>query len=53
MPPSATVFAELAQGMLENYTRFMSELAQGGVSAFAQSQDALLKAGSGPGRRSG
>jgi hypothetical protein len=53
MPPSATVFAELAQGMLENYTRFMSELAQGSMSAFAQSQDALFKAGAGPGRRGG
>jgi hypothetical protein len=51
--PSATAFAELAQGMLENYTRFMSELAQSGMSAFAQSQDALFKAGSGSGRRGG
>jgi hypothetical protein len=53
MPQSATAFAELAQGMLENYTRFMAELAQSGMSAFAQSQDALFKAGSGSGRRGG
>ena len=53
MPQSTTVFAELAQGMLENYARFMSELAQSGMSAFAQSQDALFKAGSGSGRLGG
>ena len=53
MPPPATAFAELAQGVLENYARFMSELAQSGMSAFAQSQDAVFKAGSGSGRRGG
>ena len=53
VPQPATAFAELAQGMMENYTRFLSELAQSGMSAFAQGQDALFKAGSGSGRRGG
>src|SRR3954454_9442052 len=53
VPQSATAFAELAQGMMENYTRFMSELAQSGMSALTQGQDALFKAGSGSGRRGG
>ena len=47
VPQSATAFAELAQGMMENYTRFMSELAQSGMSVLAQGQDALFKGGSG------
>ena len=51
VPPPATAFAELAQGMMENYTRFMSELTQSGMSLLAQGQDALFKAG--PGRRGG
>jgi hypothetical protein len=53
VPQSATAFAELAQGLADNYTRFMSELAQSGMSLLAQGQDALLKAGAGPGRRGG
>ena len=36
MPQSATMFAELAQGMMENYTRFMSELTQSGMSFMSQ-----------------
>ena len=53
VPQSATAFAELAQGMMENYTRFGSELTQSGMSFLAQGQDALFKAGSGSGRRGG
>ena len=53
VPQPATALAELAQGMLENYARFMSELAQSGMSAFTQNQDALFKAGFGSGRRGG
>ena len=53
VPQSATVFAELAQGLMENYTRFMTELSQSGMSLLAQGQDALLKAGAEPGRRGG
>jgi len=47
----ATAFAELAQGMMENYTRFMSELTQSGMSFLSQGQDAMVKTGSGSGRR--
>ena len=53
LPQSATAFAELAQGLMENYTRFMSELTQSGMSFFAQGQDALFKGGAAPGRRGG
>ena len=53
VPQSATAFAELAQGLMDNYSRFMSELTQSGMSLLAQGQDALLKAGAGPGRRGG
>jgi hypothetical protein len=49
VPQTATAFAELTQGLMDNYTRFMSELTQSGMSFLAQSQDALLKAGRGGG----
>ena len=35
VPQSATAFTELTQGMMENYARFMAELAQSGMSALA------------------
>ena len=35
--------AELAQGMMQNYTRFMTELAQSGMAAFAQGQAAMTQ----------
>ena len=53
VPQSTAAFAELAQGMMENYTRFLSELTQSGMSFLAQGQEALFKAGSGAGRRGG
>ena len=53
MPQSATAFAELAQGMMENYTRFMSELTQSGMSYLVQGQSALQNSGSDTRRRGG
>ena len=35
--------AELAQGMMQNYTRFMTELTQSGMAAFAQGQAAMTQ----------
>lgn len=43
MPQPATAFAELAQGMMENYTRFMSELMQSGMALWAQGQSAMVQ----------
>jgi len=37
-------FAELAQGMMENYTRFMGELTHSGMALFAQGQGAFQQA---------
>jgi hypothetical protein len=53
VPQSTTAFAELAQGLMENYTRFMSELTASGMSLLTQGQEALLKAGAEAGRRGG
>ena len=50
-PQSANAFAELAQGMMENYTRFLSELTQSGMSVLAQGQDAVSRAVSESGGR--
>jgi hypothetical protein len=35
--------AELTQGMMENYTRFMSEVTQNSMALFAQGQGAFLQ----------
>ena len=35
--------AELAQGMMQNYTRFMTELAQSGMATFAKGQAAMTQ----------
>jgi hypothetical protein len=43
MPQSATAFAELAQGMMENYARFMNEIAQSGMALWTQGQSALVQ----------
>ena len=39
----SAAFAELAQGMMENYTRFMSEMMQSGMAMFMQGQGAMLE----------
>ena len=43
MPQSATALVELTQGMMENYTRFMTELAQSSMALFAQGQGAMMQ----------
>ena len=37
------MLTELAQGMMQNYTRFMTDLAQSGMAAFAQGQAAMTQ----------
>ena len=41
--PQSAAFAELAQGMMENYTHFMSEMMQSGMAMFMQGQGAMLE----------
>ena len=43
MPHSATALVELTQGMMENYTRFMTELAQSSMALFAQGQGTMMQ----------
>jgi hypothetical protein len=38
-----SMLAELAQGMMQNYTRFMTDLAQSGMAALAQGQAAMIQ----------
>ena len=40
---TAANFAELVKGMSDNYMRFMSEITQGGMALFAQSQGAMFQ----------
>ena len=42
-PAQSQAFAELAQGMIKNYTDFMAEVAKSGVEMLAQGQAALLQ----------
>ena len=39
----SNAFAQLMQGMLKNYTEFMMELGQSGMSVLAQSQAAMTR----------
>ncbi|WP_280151643.1 hypothetical protein [Piscinibacter sp. XHJ-5] len=39
----STAFAQLVQGMLKNYTEFIAELGQSGMSLLAQGQAAMLR----------
>lgn len=39
----STAFAELMQGMIQNYTVFMTELGQSGMAMLAQGQAAMMK----------
>jgi hypothetical protein len=43
IPQSATALVELTQGMMENYTRFMTELTQSSQALFAQDQGAMVQ----------
>ena len=36
-------FADLMQGMIQNYTQFMTELGQSGMAMLAQGQAAMMK----------
>ena len=42
-PAQSQAFAELAQGMIKNYTDFMAEVAKSGVEMLAQGQAALIQ----------
>jgi hypothetical protein len=42
-PAQSQVLAELAQGMIKNYTEFMAEVAKRGVEMLAQGQAALIQ----------
>jgi maltoporin len=37
------MLAELAQGMMQNYTRFMTDLAQSGMASLSQGQSAMIQ----------
>jgi hypothetical protein len=39
----SNAFAQLMQGMLKNYTEFMTELGQSGMAVLAQSQAAMMR----------
>jgi hypothetical protein len=39
----STAFAELAQGLMKNYTEFLMELGQGGMAMLSQGQAAFLR----------
>ena len=38
-------FAQLMQGMIKNYTEFMTEVGQSGVAMLAQGQEAMMQKG--------
>ena len=42
-PAQSQAFAELAQGMIKNYTDFMAEVAKSGVELMAQGQAAFVQ----------
>lgn len=39
----STAFAQLAQGLMKNYTEFLVELGQGGMAVLSQGQAAFLR----------
>src|SRR5262245_1378695 len=43
IPQSAKAFAELTQGMMENYARFMTEVTQSGMAFLAQGPGAVMQ----------
>ena len=42
-PAQSQAFAELAQGMIKNYTEFLAELSQSGMTMMAAGQAALVR----------